>query len=91
MVARGRKAIISRINRKLASDGKAVVKTHRNRASAANGEYCLLDSQLGTKQYLSLNELWHMARGLGLLVIGSQLPETVGIKKAGPEINKSQR
>jgi hypothetical protein len=77
MGARGRKAIINRINRKLAPEGKAVVKTQAKVTPVTGREYHLLDSQQGTKSYLSLNEIWNLARKLGLLVIGDR-PVPIG-------------
>lgn len=69
MVARGRKAIIRRINGKLAPVGKAVVKAPGKGAHATGREYQSLDCQQGTKHYLSLTEVWHIAKELGVLAI----------------------
>lgn len=68
MSARGRKALVLRINRKLAPEGKVVVKVPST--NEASEEYDLLDSRLGTRCRISLNEFWDMARALGVLTIG---------------------
>lgn len=70
MAARGRKAIVLGINRKLAPESKAVIKTQgKNAHSVVGQEYQLIDCQQGTKRYLSLREVWHLAQELGVLVI----------------------
>jgi hypothetical protein len=85
-MVRGQKALILGINRKLAPEGKAVVRTPGKATSVIGREYHLLDSQQGTKRYLSLNDVWHMARELGVLAFVSGLWETVGMAKAKKRI-----
>lgn len=58
------KSLVIRLNRKLASEGKAVVKNHRKNASVPGHEYRLLDTRMGTVRYLSLSDVEHMAREL---------------------------
>jgi hypothetical protein len=54
------KSLVVRLNRKLASEGKAVVKNHRKNASLPGHEYCLLDPAEGTALYLSLSDVEHL-------------------------------
>jgi hypothetical protein len=70
MVARGKKSITLDVNRKLAPHGKVVCKTRWDKVPPpADREYQLLNCREGTKRDLSLNEVWHLARELGVLTI----------------------
>lgn len=61
----GQKALVISINRKLAPQGKAVVKAPRD---DVGHEYFLIDSSLGTKRHLSLDDVKRkrMALELGM-------------------------
>lgn len=58
------KSLVIRLNRKLALEGKALVKNHRKNVSLPGNEYCLLDTAEGTVRYLSLSDVEQMARDL---------------------------
>ncbi|MFZ0758862.1 MAG: hypothetical protein WAM69_02840 [Candidatus Sulfotelmatobacter sp.] len=65
-MARAPTGLIRRINRKLAPEGEAVAKT-QGKSISTEREYYVLDCRHGTKRYLSLNDVCHMAREMGLL------------------------
>ena len=60
----GPKALVGRLNRKLASQGKVIGKTQGE--ASTHGQYYLIDSDSDTIHYISLSDLESMAIGFGV-------------------------
>jgi hypothetical protein len=63
----GPMSLVSRVNRKLAPQGKCVATTLKKKRLAGEKEFRLQECITGATRYLSLSELETMARELGVL------------------------